>query len=99
MIRRPPRSTLFPYTTLFRSVLSLALSTFAGFLATREALSVMRPHMASPHLVQPAGCARHGALIPQDAAARHDHSRVGCYRLRAAICNAVRASCSASLAL
>src|SRR5258708_24313528 len=25
MIRRPPRSTLFPYTTLFRSVLSLPL--------------------------------------------------------------------------
>src|SRR2546429_7832952 len=24
MIRRPPRSTLFPYTTLFRSVVSLA---------------------------------------------------------------------------
>src|SRR2546422_3742348 len=24
MIRRPPRSTLFPYTTLFRSVLQLA---------------------------------------------------------------------------
>src|SRR2546427_6000522 len=24
MIRRPPRSTLFPYTTLFRSVLGLA---------------------------------------------------------------------------
>src|SRR5260370_25620234 len=24
MIRRPPRSTLFPYTTLFRSVLSLS---------------------------------------------------------------------------
>src|SRR3712207_7369934 len=24
MIRRPPRSTLFPYTTLFRSVASLA---------------------------------------------------------------------------
>src|SRR2546422_7177575 len=23
MIRRPPRSTLFPYTTLFRSILSL----------------------------------------------------------------------------
>src|SRR5438874_11379401 len=33
MIRRPPRSTLFPYTTLFRSILSLfALGTalFAG---------------------------------------------------------------------
>src|SRR2546422_2332156 len=25
MIRRPPRSTLFPYTTLFRSVLSVGL--------------------------------------------------------------------------
>src|SRR2546429_2036800 len=29
MIRRPPRSTLFPYTTLFRSVLRLAKSTEA----------------------------------------------------------------------
>src|SRR3712207_7485073 len=26
MIRRPPRSTLFPYTTLFRSVLEMYLS-------------------------------------------------------------------------
>src|SRR5256885_7056052 len=26
MIRRPPRSTLFPYTTLFRSALSLPLT-------------------------------------------------------------------------
>src|SRR2546425_10358768 len=26
MIRRPPRSTLFPYTTLFRSFLHLALA-------------------------------------------------------------------------
>src|SRR2546422_2189989 len=28
MIRRPPRSTLFPYTTLFRSVLDLINSGF-----------------------------------------------------------------------
>src|SRR5690348_18215491 len=27
MIRRPPRSTLFPYTTLFRSALSSSLHT------------------------------------------------------------------------
>src|SRR5258705_9899740 len=27
MIRRPPRSTLFPYTTLFRSTVSSSLST------------------------------------------------------------------------
>src|SRR3712207_7876443 len=30
MIRRPPRSTLFPYTTLFRSILLLV---YAGLLA------------------------------------------------------------------
>src|SRR2546430_9801820 len=29
MIRRPPRSTLFPYTTLFRSIISPALANFA----------------------------------------------------------------------
>src|SRR4051794_41251861 len=32
MIRRPPRSTLFPYTTLFRSVLAVA---GAGLPSTR----------------------------------------------------------------
>src|SRR5256885_9561750 len=30
MIRRPPRSTLFPYTTLFRSVLDLAVELAVG---------------------------------------------------------------------
>src|SRR5260370_25700531 len=35
MIRRPPRSTLFPYTTLFRSsVLAWALSTASGETST-----------------------------------------------------------------
>src|SRR3989442_11869991 len=28
MIRRPPRSTLFPYTTLFRSLFSLEIISF-----------------------------------------------------------------------
>src|SRR2546428_8485102 len=32
MIRRPPRSTLFPYTTLFRSDLGIAEFTHAGIL-------------------------------------------------------------------
>src|SRR3712207_8897991 len=30
MIRRPPRSTLFPYTTLFRSVLDASGNVFTG---------------------------------------------------------------------
>src|SRR3712207_7525947 len=44
MIRRPPRSTLFPYTTLFRSSVSgrarspTASSTRPDARATREAL-------------------------------------------------------------
>src|SRR2546427_6953812 len=29
MIRRPPRSTLFPYTTLFRSVVAACIAHFA----------------------------------------------------------------------
>src|SRR5438876_2633163 len=28
MLRRPPRSTLFPYTTLFRSIAGLTLSAY-----------------------------------------------------------------------
>src|SRR3712207_7251221 len=48
MIRRPPRSTLFPYTTLFRSV--KALEMVAPGSALREGLD---------HIVH----ARTGALI------------------------------------
>src|SRR3712207_9526987 len=35
MIRRPPRSTLFPYTTLFRSLATVALAAAALFLVSR----------------------------------------------------------------
>src|SRR5260370_25097612 len=38
MIRRPPRSTLFPYPTLFRSPLGCGLQTGAGAV-----LNVMQP--------------------------------------------------------
>src|SRR5256712_4995282 len=37
MIRRPPRSTLFPYTTLFRSALSFALFINAAILIVAAA--------------------------------------------------------------
>src|SRR2546429_6309696 len=41
MIRRPPRSTLFPYTTLFRSVsgLSIAFSSDLGFAAVEPEIA------------------------------------------------------------
>src|SRR2546421_8601867 len=42
MIRRPPRSTLFPYTTLFRSIRGAFLDDpkFAPLLARAEQLGV-----------------------------------------------------------
>src|SRR2546422_6132083 len=36
MIRRPPRSTLFPYTTLFRSLRALAVSSASRLPAFPE---------------------------------------------------------------
>src|SRR2546428_8316467 len=38
MIRRPPRSTLFPYTTLFRSVTEKVLSLESALAPTLPAL-------------------------------------------------------------
>src|SRR5690348_17369261 len=35
MIRRPPRSTLFPYTTLFRSITLRNVETTSGSLSRR----------------------------------------------------------------
>src|SRR5258708_32910820 len=41
MIRRPPRSTLFPYTTLFRSVLAKARQRIARLAVLLEAAAVI----------------------------------------------------------
>src|SRR3989442_11930930 len=47
MIRRPPRSTLFPYTTLFRSNqwinLKLSLPVTVFFVLARHNLEVRKP--------------------------------------------------------
>src|SRR5437870_10940837 len=41
MIRRPPRSTLFPYTTLFRSVMNNLLSNAARYSAAGTSIQIM----------------------------------------------------------
>src|SRR5205809_5845297 len=41
MIRRPPRSTLFPYTTLFRSLEKVEVSAATDEIASVEAESVI----------------------------------------------------------
>src|SRR5258708_10879793 len=40
MIRRPPRSTLFPYTTLFRSIFGVGISRALGSLRARRTTRV-----------------------------------------------------------
>src|SRR2546425_9467447 len=46
MIRRPPRSTLFPYTTLFRSPLPAEPSPAVASAGERTALSEVAPPSA-----------------------------------------------------
>src|SRR5438309_10439650 len=41
MLRRPPRSTLFPYTTLFRSGWSLPAAQIAGVALSTTSLAVV----------------------------------------------------------
>src|SRR5256886_3535772 len=43
MIRRPPRSTLFPYTTLFRSRIEIAKPDLRTILRTGDSLFVYNP--------------------------------------------------------
>src|SRR5947207_7717420 len=48
MIRRPPRSTLFPYTTLFRSAEISALSRFPqGTHAEKHLMQEFRTYIAT----------------------------------------------------
>src|SRR3712207_8222519 len=57
MIRRPPRSTLFPYTTLFRSVERSGRATGGGRPTARRAAD-------SRALLQRQGAAVHGGGRP-----------------------------------
>src|SRR3989442_4730992 len=55
MIRRPPRSTLFPYTTLFRSVVSAQVPAAPGTAGP----STVRAVLASTRLSSVADAARY----------------------------------------
>src|SRR5436189_3030832 len=46
MIRRPPRSTLFPYTTLFRSVSAKTNVAFPSFRIVQSPLAQLPPSSA-----------------------------------------------------
>src|SRR5256885_699679 len=71
MIRRPPRSTLFPYTTLFRSRAAQSLDLVGGralVLGPRR-----RPHRESTEIgmrVEEVGPARHGRPVDRTVTRR-----------------------------
>src|SRR2546427_9470452 len=47
MIRRPPRSTLFPYTTLFRSKIKASLRIGGVLIMNSEEAVSLRAHVAN----------------------------------------------------
>src|SRR5260370_13840390 len=51
MIRRPPRSTLFPYTTLFRSIEDAAGHIFLGGFHLEAALGIQRGQVVEKDFV------------------------------------------------
>src|SRR2546427_12226190 len=65
MIRRPPRSTLFPYTTLFRSLFGFSINTLS-MLGLVLAIGLV----VDDAIVVVAGVQRHieEGLAPKDAA-------------------------------
>src|SRR3712207_7514541 len=52
MIRRPPRSTLFPYTTLFRSAAGLKLSAKPGLPPPRALTGAIRIRLRPPSVLE-----------------------------------------------
>src|SRR2546425_5986201 len=65
MIRRPPRSTLFPYTTLFRSLYEMATQrmTFDGATPDNIRDKILNREPASPSHINPALPAALEAII------------------------------------
>src|SRR3989449_7943137 len=52
MIRRPPRSTLFPYTTLFRSQDRLEASVAALFRGAARRVALDEEQLAQPRVAE-----------------------------------------------
>src|SRR3712207_8963494 len=63
MIRRPPRSTLFPYTTLFRSALDLTTAT--------------QTELKGDPWLTPAAAGRVGTVLTAELLERLSHERLG----------------------
>src|SRR5688572_31897137 len=49
MLRRPPRSTLFPYTTLFRSARAHLTTGRSPFVTYRAEIATLSRYVSAPH--------------------------------------------------
>src|SRR3712207_8434047 len=77
MIRRPPRSTLFPYTTLFRSVDGAATGTGGAHARPGVELVAAAPQARGPQTAPgaPGVGARRGDRLGERAAGGGDRDR------------------------
>src|SRR2546422_8835666 len=83
MIRRPPRSTLFPYTTLFRSLVPLAkqhilfnLFTYISFRAAGATVTaLLLAFVVGPWVIRTLRDRRVGQVIRAEGPASHQEKR------------------------
>src|SRR2546430_13582679 len=81
MIRRPPRSTLFPYTPLFRSALRAVAIGTLGALALADALSLatifalVAVYAVGIALFQPASMSLLPQVVPPERRAQANGDR------------------------
>src|SRR3712207_7936868 len=62
MIRRPPRSTLFPYTTLFRSS---SVREYPGEISKQRAMAFWHRKAVAPTLPSPKASRKRGQSTPR----------------------------------
>src|SRR3712207_8316969 len=74
MIRRPPRSTLFPYTTLFRSSRVFSLATNgATNVCSLHSLRRFYPQKTEPGVEHVLGCGTQGEPALPQVLVVHEH--------------------------
>src|SRR3712207_7686189 len=76
MIRRPPRSTLFPYTTLFRSPRTVRRNPLSSASGDGDAGVLPGPLLSGQHVLDAGGCAevRRGVQGTRDDLRSEEHT-------------------------
>src|SRR3712207_9541690 len=103
MIRRPPRSTLFPYTTLFRSSIATGFSRVAGlvreivaasYFGVSGAMSAFTIAFQVPNLIRAlfADAALQGAFVPVFAELLEKRNKKEAFKVASALLSLDRKS-------